>query len=110
MEITSIFSKELLLQDPFSLLGRHVFFSLFHQMEEGNGEGGRRGGSNDGQALAKWESGWCVILVIVMNLLQHISHRDWVSPSGVMGRTHAPTVLMACTRKEERELIGWVCR
>jgi len=28
-------------------------------MEEGKGEGGRQGGSNGGQAFAKWESGWC---------------------------------------------------
>jgi len=65
-------------------------------------------------------------------LLQHISRHDRVSPSGVIGRAHAPTrlgdlisgcsffrgrdsilglgasFLMVCTRNE-RELIGWVC-
>ena len=52
-------------------------------MEERKGDGG----GNGGRALTMRESGWCVTLVVVMNLLRHISCRDRVPPSGVIGRT-----------------------
>ena len=40
-------------------------------MEEGKGEGGNRGSSD--QALSSRESDWCVALVIVKGLLRRIS-------------------------------------
>jgi len=58
-------------------------------MEEEKGE--NEGGGNGGQALAMRESGWCTTLVVVMNLLQHISRCDRVPPSGMIGMTLVPT-------------------
>ena len=52
-------------------------------MEEEKVEDEGRG--NDGQALAMRESGRCTTLVIVMNLLRHISYRDRVLPMRVTG-------------------------
>ena len=90
MEIAYIFSKEPLLQNFSSLLVL-VFFSRLSQMKEGKGEGGRRGGSNGGQALVMWESGWCATLVVVMILLRHISCPDNMLPSGLVGRALTST-------------------
>ena len=36
------------------------------------------------------ESDWCAALVVAMNLLRHISHRDRVPSSRVTCRAHAP--------------------
>ena len=69
MKITYvIFSEEPLLQFlSFSLLDRHIFFFLLHQMVEGKREG--EGGGTSCQALGMRESGWYATLVVMMNLL-----------------------------------------
>ena len=74
MGITSaIFSEEPFLQSSsLRLLGRHVFFFLLDQVEEGKGEGQGKGGG--GRALVMWESNWCDTLVVVMNLLRYMIH------------------------------------
>jgi len=60
-------------------------------MEERKGED--EDGGTGGQVLVMWESGRCTILVVVMNLLRHISFRDKMLPSGVVGR--APVLIGA---------------
>ena len=42
------------------------------------------------------ESGWCAILVVVMNLLRHISCHDRVPPSRVTERSLAPIGIGTC--------------
>ena len=73
MKITyAIFSGETLASKFLfsALLGCRVFFFL-HQMEDEKGKD--EGGGNSGRALTVWESGWCTTLVVVLNLLRHIS-------------------------------------
>ena len=57
-------------------------------MEKRKGEGQEK---NDEQALALQESGWCIALVAVKNLLRRIRSCDRVSPSRVTGRILAST-------------------
>ena len=45
-------------------------FFLHHQMEEGKEED--EGEGDGGQALTMREYGWCVILVVMMNMLRNI--------------------------------------
>ena len=59
-------------------MGRYVFFFLLHQREKGKREDEGRG--DGGRALAMREPGWCVTLVIVMNLFCHIRCPDFESP------------------------------
>ena len=62
-------------------------------MEKRKGED--EGGGHGGRALAMQESGWYVALVILMNLLRHISYCDMVPPSGVTGG--GPASIGSCT-------------
>ena len=57
---------------------------FLHHMEERKEDD--EGGGTDGQALIMWESSWCTILVVVIDLLQHITCRDRVPPSGMISR------------------------
>ena len=65
-------------------------------MEEEKGED--EGGGDCGRTLAMREPGWCVTLVVVMNLLRHIRYRDRASSSGVTDGSPAPTKSDTCPR------------
>jgi len=56
----------------FVLLDCHVL--ILHQMEEQNRAD--EGGGTGGLALSMWESDWCDVLVVVMNLLRCVRCRD----------------------------------
>ena len=89
---------------------------------------------NNGKTLALRKSGQCVALVVMKDLLQHIScHDRWVPPSRMTGRIltstrsvdlifsslnfgqanfdiEAQSLFRTCTRKKDKELISWMYR
>ena len=48
------------------------------------------------------ESSWCATLVVVINMLRHISCYDKLSPSGVVGR--APVLIGADDLVSSRQI------
>ena len=66
------------------MLCSFLFIRWKKEMERGQEE-------NDGNALILWESGQCVTLVAVKDLLQRINWCDRVPPSRVIGRTFTST-------------------
>ena len=85
MKVNSAISSEKPLYfSIIALLGRHVSFSSLHQMENKKGKE-----EDGGWAPTVRETGWHNMLVIVMSLLQYISHCGRAPSSRLIACLHA---------------------